>query len=178
VIIGTAQGMAIRFDQKEVRPMGRVAFGVKGITLETGDKVVGAELAKPGATLFTMTENGYGKRTVIEEYRLTHRAGKGVIDIKTGERNGNVVAMLQVTDADQVMIITNKGTLIRSRVADISIIGRNTQGVRVMALSQEGEKVVGATRAPEEREADVAAAVVTEQAGNEDDDGSPPDGDQ
>src|SRR5205807_7666693 len=176
VIIGTAQGMAIRFDQKEVRPMGRAAFGVKGITLETGDKVVGAELAKPGATLFTMTENGYGKRTVIEEYRLTHRGGKGVIDIKTGERNGNVVAMLQVADADQVMIITNKGTLIRSRVADVSIIGRNTQGVRVMALSQDGEKVVGATRAPEEREAEAAAEEAPEQAGNEDDDGSPPDG--
>src|ERR1700736_1050637 len=164
VIIGTSQGMAIRFDQKEVRSMGRAAFGVKGITLEQGDRVVGAELARPGATLFTMTENGYGKRTAIEEYRLTHRGGKGVIDIKTGDRNGNVVAMLQVTDADQVMIITNKGTLIRSRVADVSIIGRNTQGVRVMALSQDGEKVVGATRAPEEREADAAAAVASEQA--------------
>ncbi|HYS11495.1 MAG TPA: DNA gyrase subunit A [Myxococcales bacterium] len=178
VIIGTSQGMAIRFDQKETRPMGRTAFGVKGITLEPGDHVVGAELARSGATLFTMTENGYGKRTAIEEYRLTHRGGKGVIDIKTGERNGNVVAMLQVTDADQVMIITNKGTLIRSRVADVSIIGRNTQGVRVMALSQEGEKVVGATRAPEEREADVAAAAAADQAGGEDDDGSPPDGEQ
>src|SRR5882672_5424245 len=175
VIIGTSQGMAIRFDQKEVRSMGRAAFGVKGITLEQGDRVVGAELARPGATLLTMTENGYGKRTAIEEYRLTHRGGKGVIDIKTGDRNGNVVAMLQVTDADQVMIITNKGTLIRSRVADVSIIGRNTQGVRVMALSQDGEKVVGATRAPEEREADAAAAVASEQA-DEDDDGSPPDG--
>ncbi len=176
VLIGTAQGMAIRFEQKEARPMGRTAFGVKGITLEQGDHVVGAELAKPGASLFTITENGYGKRTALEEYRLTHRGGKGVIDIKTGERNGNVVAVLQVTDADQVMIITNKGTLIRSRAADVSIIGRNTQGVRVMALSQEGEKVVGATRAPEEREADAAAEVAAEQAGNEDDDGSPPDG--
>jgi DNA gyrase subunit A len=176
VIIGTAQGMAIRFDQKEVRHMGRAAFGVKGITLESGDKVVGAELAKASATLFTMTENGYGKRTAIEEYRLTHRGGKGVIDIKTGERNGNVVAVLQVTDADQVMIITNKGTLIRSRVADVSIIGRNTQGVRVMSLSQDGEKVVGAARAPEEREAEAAAAVAADRAGNEDDDGSPPDG--
>src|SRR6266478_6514176 len=171
VIIGTAQGMAIRFDQKEVRSMGRAAFGVKGITLEQGDRVVGAELARPGATLFTMTENGYGKRTAIEEYRLTHRGGKGVIDIKTGDRNGNVVAMLQVTDADQVMIITNKGTLIRSRVADVSIIGRNTQGVRVMALSQEGEKVVGATRAPEEREADAVAG----QPGD-DEEGPPPEG--
>src|SRR5256885_4367982 len=176
VIIGTAQGMAIRFDQKEARAMGRTAFGVKGITLEAGDRVVGAEPGRGGATLFTMTENGYGKRTAIEEYRLTHRGGKGVIDIKTGERNGNVVAMLQVADADQVMIITNKGTLIRSRVADVSIIGRNTQGVRVMALSQDGEKVVGATRAPEEREAEAAAEAAADQAGNEDDDGSAPDG--
>jgi DNA gyrase subunit A len=178
VIIGTAQGMAIRFDQKEVRAMGRTAFGVKGITLEEGDRVVGAELARLGTTLLTVTENGYGKRTALEEYRLTHRGGKGVIDIKTGERNGNVVAMLQVTDADQVMLITNKGTLIRSRAADISIIGRNTQGVRVMALTQEGEMVVGAARAPEEREADAAAAVAAEQAGGEDDDGSPPDGEE
>src|SRR5712671_1200420 len=178
VIIGTAQGMAIRFDQKEVRPMGRAAFGVKGITLEQGDHVVGAELARAGSTLFTMTENGYGKRTELEEYRLTHRGGKGVIDIKTGDRNGNVVAMLQVTDADQVMIITNKGTLIRSRAADVSIIGRNTQGVRVMSLSQEGEKVVGATRAPEEREADAVAGPPGDEAGGEDDDGSPPDGEQ
>jgi len=178
VIIGTRSGMAIRFDQKEVRAMGRAAFGVKGITLEAGDHVVGAELARAGATLFTMTENGYGKRTSLEEYRLTHRGGKGIIDIKTGDRNGNVVAVLQVTDADQVMIITNKGTLIRSRAADISIIGRNTQGVRVMALSQDGEKVVGATRTPEEREAEAAAAVAAEQAGNEDDDGSPPVGEE
>jgi DNA gyrase subunit A len=176
ILIGTLQGNAIRFDQKEVRAMGRTAFGVKGITLESADRVVGAELASPGSTLLTVTENGYGKRTALEEYRLTHRGGKGVIDIKTGERNGNVVAVLKVTDADQLMIVTNKGTLIRSRVADISIIGRNTQGVKLMGLTQEGEKVVGTTRAPEEREADAAGAVAAEQAGNEDDDGSAPDG--
>jgi DNA gyrase subunit A len=178
ILMGTSQGNAIRFDQKEVRAMGRTAFGVKGITLENGDRVVGAELASPGSTLLTVTENGYGKRTALEEYRLTHRGGKGVIDIKTGERNGNVVAVLKVTDADQIMIVTNKGTLIRSRVADVSIIGRNTQGVRLMGLTQEGEKVVGTTRAPEEREADAAGAVQSEQAGNEDDDGSPPDGEE
>ncbi len=176
VVIGTSTGMAIRFDQKEARAMGRTAFGVKGITLEGGDTVVGAELAKPGATLLTVTENGYGKRTAIEDYRLTHRGGKGVIDIKTSDRNGKVVAMLQVTDADELMLITNKGTLIRTRVADVSVIGRNTQGVRLMGLQQEGEKVVGSTRAPEEREADAAAAVAADQAGGEDDDGGPPDG--
>jgi DNA gyrase subunit A len=178
VVIGTANGMAIRFEQKEVRAMGRTAYGVKGITLEDGDHVVGAELVHSGSTLLTVTENGYGKRTTIDEYRRTHRGGKGIIDIKTTERNGKVVAMLQVTDAEEVMIITNKGMIIRTRVAEVSLIGRNTQGVRLIDLRQEGEKVVGATRAPEEREADAAAEVAAEQAaaGHEDDDGSPPDG--
>ncbi len=178
VVIGTANGMAIRFEQKEARAMGRTAYGVKGITLEDGDHVVGAELVHSGSTLLTVTENGYGKRTTIDEYRRTHRGGKGIIDIKTTERNGKVVAMLQVTDADEVMIITNKGMIIRTRVAEVSLIGRNTQGVRLIDLRQEGEKVVGATRAPEEREADAAAEVAAEQAdaGHEDDDGSPPDG--
>ena len=178
VVIGTADGMAIRFEQKEARAMGRTAYGVKGITLEPGDHVVGAELTHPGSTLLTVTENGYGKRTAIDEYRRTHRGGKGIIDIKTSERNGKVVAMLQVTDADEVMIITNKGMIIRTRVAEVSLIGRNTQGVRLIDLRQEGEKVVGATRAPEEREADAAAEVAAEQAatGHEDDDGSPPGG--
>src|SRR5467141_370680 len=178
VVIGTANGMAIRFEQKEARAMGRTAYGVKGITLEDGDHGVGAELVHSGSTLLTVTENGYGKRTTIDEYRRTHRGGKGIIDIKTTERNGKVVAMLQVTDADEVMIITNKGMIIRTRVAEVSLIGRNTQGVRLIDLRQEGEKVVGATRAPEEREADAAAEVAAEQAasGREDDDGSPPDG--
>jgi DNA gyrase subunit A len=178
VVIGTADGMAIRFEQKEARPMGRTAYGVKGITLEAEDHVVGAELVHSASTLLTVTENGYGKRTTIDEYRRTHRGGKGIIDIKTTERNGKVVAMLQVTDADEVMIITNKGMIIRTRVAEVSLIGRNTQGVRLIDLRQEGEKVVGATRAPEEREADAAAEVAAEQsaAGLEDDDGGPPDG--
>ena len=103
------------------------------------------------------------------------RGGKGIIDIKTSERNGKVVAMLQVTDADEVMIITNKGMIIRTRVAEVSLIGRNTQGVRLIDLRQEGEKVVGAARAPEEREAEAAAEVAAELAasGHEDDDGSP-----
>ncbi|MFL5424695.1 MAG: DNA gyrase subunit A [Myxococcales bacterium] len=176
VVIGTKTGMAIRFEQKEARAMGRAARGVKGITLEEGDHVVGAELARAGSTILTLTENGYGKRTALEEYRRTHRGGKGIIDIKTSERNGSVVAMLQATDADELMIITNKGMIIRTRVAEISVIGRNTQGVRLIDLRQEGEKVVGATRAPEEREAEAAAAVMQDTSGGEDDDGSPPDG--
>jgi DNA gyrase subunit A len=178
VVMGTRSGMAIRFEQKEVRSMGRTAYGVKGITLEEGDQVVGAEFARTGSTLLTLTENGYGKRTALEEYRRTHRGGKGIIDIKTSERNGSVVAMLQTTDADELMIITNKGMIIRTRVAEISVIGRNTQGVRLIDLRQEGEKVVGATQAPEEREADAVAAVIQDTSGSEDDDGSPPDGEE
>jgi DNA gyrase subunit A len=181
VLIATAQGMAIRFEQKEVRVMGRTAYGVKGLTLAEGDQVVGADLAHAGATLLTVTENGFGKRTVLEEYRRTHRGGKGIIDIKTTDRNGNVVAMAQVTDADELMLITNKGMLIRTRAAEINVIGRNTQGVRLIDLHQEGEKVVGATLAPEDREAEAAAAVAQHQppdgAGDPEDDGSPPEGD-
>ncbi len=176
VVIGTADGVAIRFEQKEVRAMGRAAYGVKGITLEPGDIVVGAELAHAGATLLTVTENGYGKRTALEDYRRTHRGGKGIIDIKTTDRNGKVVAMIQATDADEIMLITNKGMLIRTRVAEINVIGRNTQGVRLINTA-EAEKVVGAAKMPEEREADAAAAVQAEQA-HDDDDGSAPDGEE
>ena len=180
VVMGTRTGMAIRFEQKEVRSMGRTAYGVKGITLEAGDQVVGAELVRGGSTILTLTENGYGKRTALEDYRRTHRGGKGIIDIKTSDRNGSVVAMVQGTDADELMIITNKGMIIRTRVAEISVIGRNTQGVRLIDLRQEGEKVVGATRAPEEREADAAAAVLQEAdtPPGDDDDGSPPSGEE
>jgi DNA gyrase subunit A len=139
--------------------MGRTAAGVKGITLEAGDLVVAAELARAGATLLTVTDMGYGKRSELAEYRRTHRGGKGIIDIKTTDKNGKVVAVAQVTDGDELMLITNKGMLIRTRVAEISVIGRNTQGVRLIVLTQEGEKVVGAAKAPEDREADAAAAV-------------------
>ncbi|GAC1341564.1 MAG: DNA gyrase subunit A [Myxococcales bacterium] len=182
VLMATAQGMAIRFLQKEVRAMGRTAYGVKGITLEEGDQVVSADLAHQSGSLLTVTENGFGKRTALEGYRRTHRGGKGIIDIKTTDRNGKVVAMAQLTDADELMLITNKGMLIRTRVAEVKVIGRNTQGVRLIDLQQEGEKVVGATRAPEDREADAAVAVAQQQAVDappdaEDDDGGPPDGD-
>ncbi|GAC1550133.1 MAG: DNA gyrase subunit A [Myxococcales bacterium] len=184
VLMATAQGMAIRFLQKEVRAMGRTAYGVKGITLEEGDQVVSADLAHKSGSLLTVTENGFGKRTALEGYRRTHRGGKGIIDIKTTDRNGKVVAMAQLTDADELMLITNKGMLIRTRVAEVKVIGRNTQGVRLIDLQQEGEKVVGATRAPEDREADAAAAVAVAQQqavdappDAEDDDGGPPDGD-
>ncbi len=150
VLISTAQGMSIRFAETEVRSMGRAAFGVKGITLEEGDEVVSAEVVDKGTTLLTVTENGYGKRTAEEEYRVQGRGGKGIIDIKTTERNGRVVGAVQVKDDDEVMLVTSGGVLIRMGVNDISVIGRNTQGVRLITLDDDKERVVGISHLPKE----------------------------
>ncbi len=160
VIISTAQGMSIRFNETEVRSMGRAAFGVKGITLEEGDAVVSAEVVEKGTTLLTVTENGFGKRTVEDEYRVQGRGGKGIIDIKTTERNGPVVGAVQVKDDDEVMLVTSGGVLIRMGVKEISVIGRNTQGVRLIALDDETEKVVGISHLPKEEAVEGAGAVV------------------
>ncbi len=149
VLLSTAQGMSIRFPEAEVRSMGRSAYGVKGITLEENDWVVGADVVEPGATILTVTENGYGKRTEEAEYRSQGRGGKGIIDIKTTERNGRVVGIVQVKDTDQVMLVTNGGMLIRMKVAEISVIGRNTQGVRLISLESATEKVSGISKLPE-----------------------------
>lgn len=172
VLISTAQGMSIRFGETEVRSMGRAAFGVKGITLEPGDAVVSAEVVEKGTMLLTVTENGYGKRTVEDEYRVQGRGGKGIIDIKTTERNGMVVGAVQVKEDDEVMLVTSGGVLIRMGVKDISLIGRNTQGVRLITLDDEKEKVVGISHLPKdetvvgeppvEGEPVVAAAVAAE----------------
>jgi DNA gyrase subunit A len=150
ILLSTANGMSIRFPESEVRSMGRSAYGVKGLTLEDGDEVVGVELVEKGTTILTVTENGYGKRTEEAEYRVQGRGGKGIIDIKTTERNGRVVAVAQVRDADEVMLVTNGGMLIRMQAKEISVIGRNTQGVRLIALESEDEKVAGLSRLPEE----------------------------
>jgi DNA gyrase subunit A len=141
--------MSIRFPEEEVRSMGRQAYGVKGITLEDGDEVVGADVVEKGATILTVTENGYGKRTEEAEYRTQGRGGKGIIDIKTTERNGKVVGLVQVKDGDEVMLVTNGGMLIRMRAKEISVIGRNTQGVRLIALENGTEKVTGISKLPE-----------------------------
>lgn len=140
--------------------MGRAAYGVKGITLEGDDEVVGAEVVEKGTTILTISENGYGKRTEEAEYRTQGRGGKGIIDIKTTERNGKVVAAVQVKDDDEVMLVTNGGMLIRMRVKEVSVIGRNTQGVRLITLENAQEKVVGVSRLPE-----VAGAVDGEEGG-------------
>ena len=152
VLLSTAQGMSIRFAESEVRSMGRQAYGVKGITLDPGDEVVGADVVEPGTTILTVTANGYGKRTEESEYRVQGRGGKGIIDIKTTERNGNVVGLAQVKDRDEVMLVTNGGMLIRIKVHDISVIGRNTQGVRLISLESAGEKVSSISKLPESSE--------------------------
>jgi DNA gyrase subunit A len=149
VFLGTRFGKSIRFHEKEIRSMGRLAAGNIGIRLDEGDEVVSMEVLDEGATIVTVTEKGYGKRTPTEQYRQQSRGGKGVLTIKASERNGAVVSTLQATDQDQIMIITGDGKIIRLRVADISVISRNTQGVKLIGLG-EGEKVVGVARLMEE----------------------------
>ena len=151
IFLGTKKGLAIRFNEQDVRPMGRVSRGVRGMSLEDDDEVVGMEVLSGDATILTITEHGYGKRTQSSEYRIQGRRGKGIITIKTSERNGAVVGMKQVTDEDNLMIITSTGKIIRIAVAKISVIGRNTQGVRLINIDKD-EKVVGVARLAEKEE--------------------------
>jgi DNA gyrase subunit A len=147
IVLASAAGQSIRFAESDVRPMGRTARGVKGMALREGDAVVDM-LVIPEASqadLLTLCENGYGKRTAAEEYRPQSRAGLGIKTIKVTERNGPVAGMLLVHAEDQLMVVTDRGRVIRTRVADISVLGRDTQGVRVIRVD-EGEKVVAITR--------------------------------
>ena len=130
--------------------MGRTARGVKGMTLAEGDEVVSMVTIEPGESVLTVCENGYGKRTAIEEYRKTHRGGKGVINIRTTERNGRVVGLLSVTDDDELMMITAKGIMLRTGLEAVREIGRGTQGVRLIRLDR-GDTVVAVEKiAPED----------------------------
>ena len=140
VLLAAEQGQAIRFDENDVRAMGRATRGVRGITLAKGDKVVDVAVPGEDETVLVVTENGYGKRTKVSEYRVQKRGGRGIINIKTTARNGRVVAMKPVRDTDELVIMTAKGMVIRSPVKDISVIGRNTQGVRLISLAK-GDKV-------------------------------------
>ena len=152
LLLATRRGMSIRFSESDVRVMGRTARGVKAIALAKGDKVVGAEVVSAGSFLVTVTERGYGKRTAEDGYRSQRRGGKGLIDIKTTKRNGQVVGVRQVSGDDEVMVITSEGIMIRSSVADIRPIGRNTQGVRIIGLDK-GDRVVALARLEEAEEA-------------------------
>ncbi len=151
ILLGTRQGIVIRFKEEEVRSMGRMAYGVRGITLEEGNEVIGMETILPDSTtaILTITEGGYGKRTAVADYRIQGRGGKGIISVKTTDRNGQAVSFLQVRDDDEIMIMAAKGKLLRCRVDDIRETGRNTQGVRVLDLEGEDDRVVGVARLAE-----------------------------
>jgi DNA gyrase subunit A len=154
LLLGTREGMAIHFREEDVRAMGRTAYGVKGIALDEGDQVVALEVAGAG-TVLTVTENGYGKRTPLDEYRVQGRGGKGLINIKTAGRNGRVVGVKFLRGDEGVMLITEKGMIIRLNTADISTIGRNTQGVRLINL-EEGDHLVSVARLAEREETEEA----------------------
>jgi DNA gyrase subunit A len=168
LILAKKKGLAIRFHENEVRAMGRTAYGVKAVTLdEDGDLVVSMVGVKRQATLLAVTEHGYGKRSEISEYRVSHRGGKGIITIKTTERNGDIVAVKEVVDGDELMIITKSGQLIRMPVKGIGVMGRNTQGVRLVNLAAAGEEgsllpdaVSGVTRVVSEEDDDEAETPV------------------
>ena len=153
IILSTLDGQSIRFKEEQVRPTGRGTYGVVAMRLDEGDAVVSMEMLSHGANILTVSENGYGKRTEMDEYRLQSRGGKGIITMKATDKTGRVVGGQQVTEDDQLMLVTNKGKIIRLRIKDIRVIGRNTQGVRLIDL-EEGERVVSLARLAEKEEDD------------------------
>ena len=150
IMLFSAGGKSIRFKESDVRAVGRTAIGVRGMKLND-DEIVSAIVADDSSPILTATEKGYGKRTALDEYRAQARGGSGVISIKTSDRNGKVVGAIQVTDEDEMMLISNKGTLVRARAADVSIIGRNTQGVTLINIAK-GEKLVSVAKIAETEE--------------------------
>ncbi len=172
IVLGTRLGMACRFKESDVRAMGRAARGVRGITLGRDDAVVDMVVIQPGMSVLTVCENGYGKRTDVDEYRLTRRGGKGVINIKTTDRNGLVVALRAVTDEDSLILITAKGNLMRMPLDELREIGRATQGVRLIRV-EEGDTVVAVAKVVNEQVgAEGPEATTREQVSGE----LPPDG--
>jgi len=152
IIIGTKNGMAIHFKEKDVRDMGRTATGVRGIKLGKNDVVIGMIVVKNATSLLVVTDKGFGKRSEIEDYRLTKRGGKGVITIKTSDKNGKLIAMKEVNDNDELVIITTQGMVIRQSMKDIRVMGRNTQGVRLIRLNEDDAIADIARVVPEDEE--------------------------
>jgi DNA gyrase subunit A len=151
IFLGTRDGMAIRFPETDVRAMGRAAYGVRGISLRAGDEVVAMDVVREGGTMLTVTENGFGKRTELEEYRLQSRGGIGIINIQTSDRNGKVVGIAYVHDDDELMLITQQGKILRMVARGVRSIGRATQGVRLIGM-EEGDQVVSVAKLAEREE--------------------------
>ncbi|MFO0660492.1 MAG: DNA gyrase subunit A [Polyangiaceae bacterium] len=165
-LIATRQGMSIRFSEDQVRPTGRGTMGVKAITLETGDEVVGFAVTEPGRDqVLTVCEKGFGKRTVLDEFRLQNRGGKGIILIDAGERNGGVVGIALIKPDDQLMVVTDRGQLLRTKVAEIRETGRNAKGVKIMSVD-EAERIIAIERLAEEEEENPEAAAQAAEAGD------------
>jgi DNA gyrase subunit A len=155
ILIGTRAGMAIRFPESDVRSMGRTAYGVRGITLRDDDYVVGMEAVKPGGSLLSVTEHGYGKRTDLEEYRVQSRGGLGIINIETSERNGQVVGVAYVETGDEILLITQQGMILRMQTDGVRAIGRATQGVRLIDIADDDRVVAVAKLDVDEAAADI-----------------------
>ncbi len=151
IVLGTRNGFAIRFNEKDVRQMGRTATGVRGVRLDKDDIVVGLVVMKRQATILVVTEKGYGKRSDINDYRTTHRGGKGVITVKTSEKVGKLISMMEVVDGDELVIITSQGMVIKQGIKNIRVMGRNTQGVRVIRLN-DGDSIADIAKVIREEE--------------------------
>src|SRR2546426_1571726 len=154
IVLATAHGMSIRFHEKDVRDMGRTTTGVKGIELDKKDQVIDMVVVRRKSTLLAMTEKGIGKRSELEEYRIQHRGGRGIITLKRSDKTGDIVGLKEVLPDDELMMITKKGIMIRVPVEGIRISGRNTQGVKVMNLTP-GDLVVDVARVVKEDEEEV-----------------------
>ena len=161
IIIASADGQAVRFDETDARPLGRDTMGVKGMTLSDGDSVVSMAVVKDGDRLLTVTENGYGKISDVDDYRKTKRGGKGVITIKTDERNGKVVSVRKVAVGDELMLQSKSGKIIRMQTDSIRETGRNAKGVRVMDL-RDGDTIIAVEPLMSE-DADIPEGQTTEQ---------------
>ena len=181
VLLATRKGHSIRFNESDVRRMGRTARGVRGIKLRGDDEVIGSVVVEEGRTLLTACENGYGKRTNFDEYRVQSRGGMGIINIQANERNGPVVEVAAVLDDENVMLITAGGMIIRTRIGEISMIGRNTQGVRIIKLKKDDRLLAAAVVSadvdePEgdEPEGDAETHIGADDAAAQADDGHAP----
>ena len=165
VMLISSSGKTIRFNESDVRAMGRTARGVRGIKMADEFKMIALIIPDPGKQILTVCEQGYGKRTLVEDFPVYGRGGQGVIGIQTSERNGPVVGAAQVTEADEIMLISDKGTMVRTRVTEVSVQGRNTQGVRLIRL-KDGEKLVGLEQVDEPDEVEVFDEQLDEEAGS------------
>jgi DNA gyrase subunit A len=163
VMLFSTAGKAVRFQEEQVRPMSRTARGVRGIKMPEGHHVVSLIIPQKGGVILTASEHGYGKRTAIDEFPAYSRGSQGVIAMQCSERNGNLVTALQLFEGDQMMLISDKGTLVRTRTDEVSVLSRNTQGVRLIRLAQEDERLVGVERIAESDDEEEVEGEETEE---------------